>query len=116
VLIVRTLKRRPSAAGGPQRYLSYHVAAPAQQRPQAAALLHDASNPDRSFDAVVIGEYERAFSGRRAQLIIPQLQSCGIAVWLHEADGPVNLADSAHQALHAERAAIFSTVAMPITS
>jgi hypothetical protein len=47
----------------------------------------------------VIGEYERAFSGRQAQLIVPQLQSYRIAVWLPDADGPVNLADSAHQAL-----------------
>jgi hypothetical protein len=61
--------------------------------------LHDASNPDRPFDAVVIGEYERAFFARQAQLIIPQLQSYGIAVWLPDADGPVNLADSTQQAL-----------------
>ncbi|WP_277035337.1 hypothetical protein [Actinacidiphila oryziradicis] len=61
--------------------------------------MQDASDPDRLFDAVVIGEYERAFSGRQAHLIIPQPQSYGIAVWLPDADGPVNLADSAHQAL-----------------
>ena len=32
-------------------------------RPEAAVLLKEACSPDRRFDAVVIGEYERAFSG-----------------------------------------------------
>jgi site-specific DNA recombinase len=34
------------------------------RRPQAAALLAALADPDRSFDAIVIGEYERAFYGR----------------------------------------------------
>lgn len=33
------------------------------RRPQAAALLAQLSDPQRGFDAVVVGEYERAFSG-----------------------------------------------------
>jgi site-specific DNA recombinase len=34
---------------------------PWARRPQAAALLAALADPDRGFDAVVIGEYERAF-------------------------------------------------------
>ncbi len=36
---------------------------PWHQRPAAAQLIAAAERPDRSFDAVVIGEYERAFYG-----------------------------------------------------
>jgi hypothetical protein len=34
---------------------------PWARRPQAAALLAAAQRPDRGFDAVVVGEFERAF-------------------------------------------------------
>jgi site-specific DNA recombinase len=37
------------------------------RRPQAAALLAAAQDPDRGFDAVVVGEFERAFAGGDAQ-------------------------------------------------
>ena len=36
---------------------------PWSSRPEAAALLGELSSPERRFDAVVVGEYERAFSG-----------------------------------------------------
>jgi site-specific DNA recombinase len=38
----------------------YSRSLPWHQRPAAAQLLRDASAPNRDFDAVVIGEYERA--------------------------------------------------------
>jgi hypothetical protein len=40
-------------------------------------LLAEAARPDRRFDAVVIGEYERAFTGRQALQIIPYLRIPG---------------------------------------
>ncbi|MEU4422300.1 hypothetical protein AB0F81_16870 [Actinoplanes sp. NPDC024001] len=40
------------------------------KRPQAAALLAAAAEPDRGFDAVVVGEVERAFAGGGARRII----------------------------------------------
>jgi hypothetical protein len=46
----------------------------------------------------VIGEYERAFAGRLALHLIPYLQSHGVAVWLPEVGGPVDLADPTHRA------------------
>jgi hypothetical protein len=48
----------------------YSRSLPWHQRPHAAELLRAASQPDRGFDAVVIGEYERAFVGHQALQII----------------------------------------------
>lgn len=42
---------------GYSRSLPWHL------RPEAAALLAEASRPDRWFDAVVVGEFERASAG-----------------------------------------------------
>lgn len=81
--------KRVSVAG---RSLPWH------QRREAAALLAEASGPDRRFDAVVIGEHERAFAVWQALQIISYLQSHGVAVWLPEARRrPVDLAEPTHQ-------------------
>jgi len=72
---------------------------PWARRPQAAALLAAARESDRWFDAVVVGEFERAFAGGEAQLVIALLASFGVQVWLPEARGPVDLATPEHQAL-----------------
>jgi DNA invertase Pin-like site-specific DNA recombinase len=78
---------------GFSRSVSWH------DRPQAAGLLRAAADPDRGFDAVVVGEFERAFDKGQAQAIIAQLHACGVAVWLPEFDGPVDLSDADHRAL-----------------
>jgi hypothetical protein len=72
---------------------------PWARRPQAAALLAAAAESDRGFDAVVVGEFERAFAGAEAPLVIALLQSFGVAVWLPETRGPVDLAEPEHRAL-----------------
>jgi DNA invertase Pin-like site-specific DNA recombinase len=72
---------------------------PWHQRSAAAELLAEAARSDRRFDAVVIGEYERAFTGGQARQIIPHLQALGVTVWLPEAHGPVDPDEPAHQAL-----------------
>jgi hypothetical protein len=41
------------------------------RRPQAAALLAAMADPDRRFDAIVIGEYERAFYGGQYTTMAP---------------------------------------------
>ncbi|MER7078939.1 recombinase zinc beta ribbon domain-containing protein [Saccharopolyspora kobensis] len=69
------------------------------KRPRAAALLAAAQRPDRGFDAVVIGEYERAFYGDQFQTVLAALADVGVQVWLPEAGGPVDLENPAHQAL-----------------
>jgi DNA invertase Pin-like site-specific DNA recombinase len=72
---------------------------PWPRRPQAAALLAAAAERDRELDAIVVGEFERAFAGGEAQLMIALLQSYGVQVWLPETRGPVDLAVPEHQAL-----------------
>jgi site-specific DNA recombinase len=47
---------------------------PWARRPQAAALVAQLADPDRGWDAIVIGEYERAFYGNQYGLITPPTQ------------------------------------------
>jgi DNA invertase Pin-like site-specific DNA recombinase len=68
-------------------------------RPAAAALLAAAEASDREFDAVVVGEYERAFHGDQFRQVVARLTAVGVQVWLPEAGGPVELDSPVHQAL-----------------
>jgi DNA invertase Pin-like site-specific DNA recombinase len=70
-----------------------------EQRPQAAALLSAARDATRGFDAVVVGEYERAFCGDQFRSVIEELGRCGVQVWLPEAGGPVDVRDPMCRAL-----------------
>jgi hypothetical protein len=51
------------------------------RRPQAAALVAQLADPDRGWDAIVIGEYERAFYGSQYAAMAPLFEhygsSCG---------------------------------------
>jgi DNA invertase Pin-like site-specific DNA recombinase len=71
---------------------------PFAKRPQAAALLAAAAEPGRDFDAVVVGEFERAFGGGEARRVIETLQGRGVQLWLPEG-GPVDLDEPDHRAL-----------------
>jgi recombinase/resolvase-like protein len=68
-------------------------------RPAASALLAAAEDHDREFDAVVVGEYERAFHGDQFREVVARLNAVGVQVWLPEAGGPVELDSPVHQAL-----------------
>lgn len=68
-------------------------------RAAASALLAAAERPARGFDAVVVGEYERAFHGDQFWDIVARLNRLGVQVWLPEAGGPVELDSPVHQAL-----------------
>ena len=70
-----------------------------ERRPQAAALLERACAADRSFDAVVVGEFKRAFTDRQFEHVAGLLARRGIEVWLPEAGGPVRLEDPRHSVL-----------------
>ncbi|MEW2505950.1 recombinase family protein [Amycolatopsis sp. NPDC047767] len=72
---------------------------PWRERPAAAQLMAAAEQPNCSFDAVVIGEYERAFYGDQFDAVLTALRAQGIQLWLPEAGCPVNLDDPVHQAL-----------------
>jgi site-specific DNA recombinase len=68
-------------------------------RPEAARLLAAIADPDRGFDAIVVGEYPRAFYGSQATHLAPLLREHGVQLWLPEVDGPVDLDSPTHQAL-----------------
>jgi len=51
---------------------------PWARRPQAAALLAAMADPGRGFDAIVIGEYERAFYGSQYALMAPLFEHYGV--------------------------------------
>ena len=61
---------------------------PWKRRPRAAQLLADLANPDRGFDAVVIGEPQRAFYGNQYSLTMPVFTHYGVELWVPEVGGP----------------------------
>ncbi len=62
------------------------------RRPQAAALVAALADPDRGWDAIVIGEYERAFCGSQYSLMAPLFGHYGVQLWMPEAGGRVDYA------------------------
>ena len=51
---------------------------PWARRPQAAALVAQLADPERGWDAIVVGEYERAFYGSQYALMAPLFEHYGI--------------------------------------
>lgn len=72
---------------------------PWPDRPQAGRLLAAITDPHRGFDAVVVGEYERAFTGQQLRQLTPILRRHGVALWLPETYGPVDFDDPRHLAV-----------------
>ena len=54
------------------------------RRPQAAALVAALADPDRGWDAIVIGEYECAFHGGQYASMAPLFEHYGIQLWTPE--------------------------------
>ena len=69
---------------------------PWMRRPRAAQLLADLANPDRGFDAVVIGEPQRAFYGNQYSLTMPVFTHYGVELWVPEVGGPIDPDSEAH--------------------
>jgi site-specific DNA recombinase len=69
---------------------------PWKRRPRAAQLLADLADPGRGFDAVVIGEPQRAFYGNQYSLVMPVLTHYGVQLWVPEVGGPVDPDSEAH--------------------
>ena len=69
---------------------------PWQRRPQATALLAELKNPNREFDAVVIGEPHRAFYGNQYGLTFPLFDHYGVPLWVPEVGGPIDPQNEAH--------------------
>ena len=62
------------------------------RRPQAAALVAQLADLDRGWDAIVIGEYERAFYGSQYAAMAPLFEHYGVQLWMPEAGGRVDFA------------------------
>lgn len=60
---------------------------PWTRRPEAAALLADLADPDRPFDAIVIGSSERAFSGNQYSVMAPLFAHNDVTLWIPELGG-----------------------------
>jgi site-specific DNA recombinase len=68
---------------------------PWKRRPEAARLLAALKDgPD--FDAIVIGEPQRAFYGNQFGLTFPVLVHYGITLWVPEVGGPIDPESEAH--------------------
>ena len=63
---------------------------PWTRRPQAAALVAALADPDRGWDAIVIGEYERAFYGSQYASMAPLFEHYSIQLWTPEVGGRVD--------------------------
>jgi site-specific DNA recombinase len=51
------------------------------KRPRAAGLLAALADPQRGFDAVVVGEYERAFYGDQLRHLTTVFEQHGVQLW-----------------------------------
>ncbi|MFI8850979.1 recombinase family protein [Streptomyces sp. NPDC053499] len=71
-------------------------ALPWKRRPRAAALLQDLRDPERPFDAVVIGEPQRTFYGNQFGNTFPLFVHFGIPLWVPEVGGPIDPENEAH--------------------
>ena len=58
--------------------------------PQAAALMAQLADPDRGWDAIVIGEYERAFYGNQYASMALLFEHYGVQLWMPEVGGRVD--------------------------
>ncbi len=63
---------------------------PWARRPQAAALVAALADPDRGWDAIVIGEYERAFYASQYASMAPLFEHYGVQLWMPEVGGRVD--------------------------
>ncbi|MGH3260202.1 MAG: recombinase family protein [Streptosporangiaceae bacterium] len=67
------------------------------RRPQAAALLAALADPDRGWDAIVIGEYERAFCGGQYTAMAPLFEHYGVQLWTPEVGGRIDFGAEDHE-------------------
>jgi len=70
---------------------------PWARRLQAAALVAALADPDRVWDAVVIGEYERAFYGSQYAVMAPLFEHYGVTLWAPEVGGRIDYYAEDHE-------------------
>ena len=69
---------------------------PWKRRPEAFRLLDSLANPTRGFDAVVIGEPQRAFYGAQYGDTFPLFVHFGVELWVPEIGGAIDPSSDAH--------------------
>jgi site-specific DNA recombinase len=69
---------------------------PWKRRPEASKLLELLPSPDRGFEAVAIGEPQRAFYGAQFALTFPLFEHYGVELWVPEVGGRVDPGSEAH--------------------
>ena len=69
---------------------------PPQRRPQAQALLAALADKSRGFEAVVVGEPQRAFYGNQFGNTFPLFVHYGVPLWVPEVGGPIDPHNEAH--------------------
>lgn len=69
---------------------------PWKRRPEATRLLDALKRKDRRFDAIVVGEPARAFSGHQYALTFPVFVHYGIELWVPEVGGKIDPDSEAH--------------------
>ena len=69
---------------------------PWDRRPQAAQILHELKNAGRGWDALVLAEPQRAFSGTQFEGILFQFAHFGVDLWVPELGGRVDIDNDGH--------------------
>ena len=70
---------------------------PWSRRSHASALLAELPDPDRGYDAVVVGETKRAFYGNQASLVLPVFDHYGVGFWTPQLGGPYDPHSTIHK-------------------
>ncbi|GAA1250513.1 recombinase family protein [Kitasatospora nipponensis] len=76
--------------------IGHSRALPWKRRPQSAALLAALASPNRPFDAVVVGEPQRAFYGNQFGNTFPLFTHYNVPLWVPEVGGPIDPDNEAH--------------------
>jgi site-specific DNA recombinase len=76
--------------------IGHSRALPWHRRPRASQLLDALAQPDRGFQAVVIGEPQRAFYDNQFSLTFPLFIHYGVPLWVPEVGGPIDPGSEAH--------------------
>src|SRR5690625_2937053 len=69
---------------------------PPRRRPHASQLLKLLENPDRGFDAVVVGEPQRVFYDAQFNDTFPLFKHFDVPLWVPEVGGPIDSRNEAH--------------------
>jgi site-specific DNA recombinase len=69
---------------------------PWDRRPEASRILRDLKDVNRGWDALVIAEPQRAFSGTQFEGILFQFAHYGVGLWVPELGGAVDINNDGH--------------------